>query len=316
MSTAVLEQQQEAPVIFDAKAFIEARNKGEEHPMPGKPPEPKAKAEETPEPEVKPVPKHEEAPRLSRSVRREINQLREQLGAAKALAALAVQQKPAARDDDAEPARDSFASDAEYLRAAARWDRQQEQQQGTKDGEARQQTEAQHAHLKAMDEKAAKDIVELFPDWDEVSAHAAEDEDAPEFKFSEHKNLAGLLASSDVRAHVLYYWAKTPDALQRMLDMTETPNDQIRSFHRLEGRLEKEYSVKQAAQASDGETQKKDRKHLAEADRLGDTAADRDIRKPKPSTEVAAKGGTAPPDEPAIGSAAWMARRNQAHYGR
>lgn len=299
---------------------MDAANKGE-RPAPGKPEE--KPAEEAKEPEKaaeSPKPADHEQPRLPRSVRRELNRLREELGAAKAKAELLEKFGAKAQhvdaDEDTEPQRDDFGSDAEYLRAVSKWDRAQEAKQQQQQGKTEQQSAEIRAHLKAMDEKAVADIAAYFPDWDEVSAAAAEDEDAPEFKFEEHPQLVGMLSGSEFRAHVLYHWAKNPDALQFMLDLTAKPSEQIRAFHRLEGRLEKEYSGKQAAQASEAETPKKDRKHLADAERPGETAADRDVRKPRPSTDVAARGGSAPPDEPAIGSAAWMAKRNQAAYAR
>lgn len=317
MSTAVAATPAEAPV-FDAKAYIEAANKGE-RPVPGKPEEPKpAEAKAEPEKPAAAAPPAE--PRLPRSVRREINHLREQLGAERARREILEASRgstPAAPvEDDAEPQRSAYHTDAEYLRATQKWDRAQESKAAQQTTQTAQQTEETRAHLKAMDEKAVADITALFPDWEEVSTKAAEDEDAPEFKFDEHPNLVGMLSTSEFRAHVLYYWAKNPDALQAILDMTAKPSDQIRAFHRLEGRLEKEYSKAQAAQASEAEKPKEDRKHLAEADRPGETAADRDVRKPRPSTEVAARGGSAPPEEPVIGSAAWMAKRNQAAHGR
>ena len=320
MSTAVLEQT-EQPQVFDAKAYMDAANRGE-RPTPGKPAEEKP-AEKAPEKPSEPLKQaaEQEAPRLPRSVRRELNRLREELGAAKAEASLlrslgVKPTTPAPAEEDAEPQRSDYGTDAEYLRAAAKWDRQQEAKQQETQGKTAQQTEEVRAHLKAMDEKAVADIEAYFPDWDEVSAKAAEDEDAPEFVPQEHPQLFGMLSGSEFRAHVLYHWAKNPDALQSMLDLTGKPTEQIRAFHRLEGRLEREYSGKQAAQATKAETPTKDRKHLADAERPGETAADRDVRKPRPSTDVAARGGSAPPEEPAIGSAAWMAKRNQAAFGR
>lgn len=319
MSTTVVEQAQAEAPVFDPKKFMEDRNAGK---TPEKPVAAEAQVEKTKEP-VKVEAEPEAAPRLPRSVRRELNRLREELGAANERARLAAENKPAAKEapkEDAEPQRKDFGSDAEYLRAAQKWDKAQELKLAEKSTVESAQTEQFKAHLKAMDEKAAEDI-KLIPDWDAVSRAALEDEDAPEFDPTEHPMLMGMLAQSDMKAFALYHFAKHPDDLQKMLDLTKDPGAQIRSFHRLEGRLEKMYdSTQKAAQASEAEKPKEDRKHLAEAEPVkakpGETAAGAIPAKPKPSSEVAARGGSPAPDEPLPGTAAWIAKRNQAQYGK
>ncbi len=317
MSTTVIEQQTEAPV-FDSAKFIAERNAGKVI-EPVKTAE--TQVEKTKEP-VKAEAEPEAAPRLPRSVRREMNRLREELGylRAKAEAAEAKPTAAAAPKEDAEPIRKDFASDAEYLRATQKWDKAQEAKAAEKGSADTAQTEQFRAHLKAMDEKAAEDIKTLA-DWEEVSKAALEDEDAPEFDGTEHPTLMGMLAASDVKAFALYHFAKHPDEFQKMLDLTKDPNAQIKSFHRLEGRLEKMYdSVQKPAQGSEAEKPKEDRKHLAEAEPVkakpGETAAGAIPAKPKPSSEVAARGGSPAPDAPVPGTAAWNAMRNQAQFGR
>lgn len=298
---------------FDTAAFIKARNEGKELP----------KADPKPDVKVEPVKAVEPEVRLPRSQRRQLNAaIRD---AAEARGRLAVLEEMIAAGKisapaketiavDAEPLRAQFGSDAEYLRATQKWDKAQDAKAAAKEGETSAQSEQSKAHFMAMDEKATEDIKTLT-DWDEVSKAAIDDEDAPELDPSEHPTLMGMLASSDVRAFALYHFAKHPEELQKMLDLSKTPNEQIRAFHRLEGKLEREYSNPKAAQAAEPEKGKKDRIHLAEAVRPGETATGAIPVKPKPSSEVTARGGSPAPDEPAIGSPAWMLKRNQAQYG-
>ena len=315
MSTAVATPE-ETPVgevpAFDPKSFMEARNKGAE------PPKVEAKPDVKAAEPVKAVEPEPSQPKLPRSVRRELNRLREELGAAKALAGMAAEKPEMKADEDAEPTRAQFHTDAEYLRATQKWDRVQEAKQRTAEAATGTQSEQERTHLKAMDDKAAADIA-LMPDWDAVSKAATEDEDAPELVPAEHPTLMGLLATSDVRAFALYHFAKHPAELEAMLELSKSPGAQIRAFAKLEGKLEKVYSDSKAAQATDPEAGKKDRKNLAEADpekaKPGETAGGANPPKPKPSAEVAARGGSPAPDEPAIGSPAWMLKRNQVQYG-
>lgn len=317
MSTSVIEQQTEAPV-FDAAKFIADRNAGKVN-EPAKTEQVEQKKDAT-QAQAEP----EAAPRLSRSVRREMNRLREEVGYLRAKAELA-ETKPAAKEapaEEAEPMRKDFASDAEYLRAAQKWDKTQEAKTSTKTAEQGEQNQKYAEHLDAMKSKASEDMKTL-DDWDAVAAKAAEDEDAPEIDWGakEHEVLVGLLANSDMQAFMIYHLAKNPDVAQKMYDLSKDHSAQIRFFHRLEGQLEKMYdSTQKAAQASEPEKGKEDRKHLADAEpakaKLGETAAGAIPAKPKPSSEVAARGGSPAPDEPLPGSAAWIAKRNQAQFGR
>lgn len=271
----------------------------------------------------------DETPRLPRSVRREINRLREEAAEARGrLSAFEeMRAKPvegvrtASADNDPEPQSKDFASDAEYQRALGRWDARQEAKMliGKKEEEFSQseQMRQYREHVDAMRVKASADAKKI-PDYDAVAKEAAEDPDAIVVDWSKNPNLLGMIAESEVQAPVLYYLAKNQDELQKLLDLTPNLAKQLRYFARLEERAEKMYTPndKEAAQASDkpkGES--KDRSHPAEAP-AGRNTSERDALKPRPSKEVEARGGSAPPEEPTPGSAAWMARRNQATGGR
>jgi hypothetical protein len=145
------------------------------------------------------------------------------------------------------------------------------------------QLDGYRTQLRAMDAKAMEDK-KLLPDYDQVAAAATED--GPEFVPDEHPNLMGLLATSDVKAFVLYHFAKNPDELEAMLALSKTPGDQIRKFARLEGRVEKLYGKEPEKKADE---KKEETKPL--------TAADRDAKKARPSEAVAARGGSAPAGE-------------------
>lgn len=305
--SAVAEQVEEQGTSFNAAAFIEARNKGipvpvPEKPAPGKPEPVAAKAEEPEQPRMS-----RSMSRLQRAIGRE-QAMREQLQAE--LDTLRAT-RHAAPAEDAEPDRSDYGTDAEYLRATQKWDRQQEAKQQGQSAENARDQESRTAYLQAMDEKAVSDIA-LIPDWDEVAKNAMDDEDAPEFDPAQQKTLMALLSNSDVRAFALHHFAKHPDKLQEMLDLK--PAEQIRAFHRLEGRLEKAYDKPEAAQATPekGKTASTPQKPEGRAEPQQEVKP----AKPKPSAEVAARGGSPAPDEPAIGSVAWMQKRNQAQFGR
>ena len=304
MTTAVAEPEVQDPV-FDGKAFMEARNKGAE---PAKPTPDKPVAVEPVKPDEHPEQRLSRSQaRLQRNLGRE-QALRESLE--RELAELRGKTAQPAATEDAEPQRNQFANDAEYLRATQKWDKSQEAKNAGKTAERTQEQEQYAATLKAMDEKAQADVT-LIPDWDEVAKKAMEDDDAPEFDPADQPTFMALMAQSDVRAFALHHFAKNPDELQKMLDLK--PNEQIRAFHRLEGRLEKVYDTNKAAQATPekGKTASTPQKPEGRAEPQQEAQP----AKPKPSSEVAARGGSPAPDEPAIGSPAWMQKRNQIQYG-
>lgn len=287
-----------------------------------------AKVEEKTTEQTKEAKEDHEAARLPRSARRELNRLREQaaeergrrIALEEMIRGNGKQAEPKA--DDPEPQREQFATDSEYNRAAGRWDARQEAKktvaEANKGTQAEKDQAAFTAHVVAMDKKAAEDIKSI-PDWDEVAKAASEDEDAPEFSAADHPEFVQMLSMSDVKARMLYHLAKNPDVFQKLLDMTGDFGAQLSAFKRLEGKVEMLYTAEQkqeAAQASDkGKAESKDRNHPAEA-QAGRNSLERDAQKSRPSTEVAARGGTATPEEPAIGSPAWMAKRNQVQFSR
>lgn len=318
MSTTATEvPKQEAPA-FDGKAFMEARNKGEPtKPVPAQPAAEPVKVETAKDPEGDHQRPSRSMSRLQRAIGRE-QALRE--AAEAELATLRGKATVTSTAEPVEPKRADFpAGDegmAQFLRAAQKFDKTQEEKASGKNAEQTAQHEQFVAHLAAMDTKCTEDIKTL-PDWDAVAKASVDSEDAPEFDFADHKVFAGLMANSDMRAFVVYHFAKNPGEFQDMLDTTGNDAKQIKMFHRLEGKLEKLYSSGQAAQAPDPEKEPKDRKHPAEAAKPGGTATgDSTPVKPKPSSEVAARGGSPAPDEPAPGTRAWMQKRNQAQYGR
>ncbi len=316
-----------------------ARRAGKEPepPKPGKPTEKPAevKAADPIEDDDKDVEYH--TPKLPRSVRRELNTLRERAAAAearaKAFEEMGMKPKEAKEAavkeaiEDPEPQRKDFPDDAQHQRALGRWDARQEALKvvGTKEEkeEAKRQEQTWLEGVKKMDAKAAEDV-KLIPDWDEA-AKAMEklEEDDPSLRFvpAAQPTLFALLMQSDVRAFMYHHFAKKPDDLRKILAMP--PMQQIPFFNRLEGRVENLYSTektKEPAQGSavtDKKEPVKDRQDPANGATPGRTAA-ASVQKPlpRPSTEVAARGGSAPPEEPAVGSNAWMARRNQAQFGR
>ena len=301
---------------FDQAAWMKARNEGTA--TPGRPAPAPAPAAAAPAPAAildddDDTADHETAPRLSRSQRREMNRLREdaaeargRLEAYKELAAkpAAAAPAPAARQDT-EPDREAFDSDAAYLKALAKFEAaklfrqsQTEAADNAKWGEFRQ--------IVATNTDKFHEDVKLFPDW-EKAQEAIEDIIVDTDKQS---TFVSLLGQSDVRAAVTYHFATHRPEFEAFLKLP--PDRQISAFHRLEGRVEaKQLEAAQASGTATGKTAA-----TAEKPAQGATAADRDVRKPRPSTEVAARGGTPPPDEPAIGSAAWMAKRNAAQYAK
>lgn len=318
---------------FNATDYLKQANERQEAAKSGKLPETPAKEPEKATPvivaPVKDVDRKDDSEhRPSRSQRRterrlveEIGQLKGRLQAYEELGLTG--RKPAAPiNSDPEPQREQFATDSEYNRAAGRWDARQEAKktvaEADKGTKAEREAEAFQAHIVAMDRKAVEDIKGIA-DWEEVAAAAADDDDAPEFPPAEHQEFVQMLAMSDIKARMLYHLAKNPKVFQGLLDLTGDFAAQLSAFKRLEGKVELLYTTEQkqeAAQASDKtKVESKDRNHPAEA-QAGRNSLERDAQKARPSTEVAARGGTVAPEEPAIGSQAWMAKRNQIQYAR
>ncbi len=334
---------------FDAKAHFKARNEAEQAARTGKEPTKPAEVKTEPaKPTETKLPEDGHETHLPRSARREINRLREEAaearGRAKTLEELIAKgaivtpngkTTEVKADEDPEPKRENFATDREFDRACGKWDARQEAKKEigkvvTSDEQAAELEEVR-AEIAQMDAKSKTDIAEIFgqEEWDRVEKKSLEaaaaakeaieageepESPVPICDWSKHQTLYMLYVRSPERARIAYHFAVEPKDFQAMMDLTKTPDKQIAAFHRLEGRVERLYTAKEkkeAAQASEppkGET--KDRTHSADAS-AGRTQSERDALKPKPSAEVAARGGTVAPETPAIGSKEWMAMRNR-----
>ncbi len=353
---------------FDPQAYILQRNAADNVKLPGsaqpapkeepKKEEPKAAAAPPPaveEPEVAPVEKPKEEPppvvpvpakepddvKLSRSQRREMNRLREEIGAERGrreamesqLAELRARlDRPAAQPVvDEEPKSEAFNTEVEYLRALTVWMSKKTSREEV--AKARELAEAKERDLmysgtvSEMNARALEDR-KLFPDWEDVM-EGAQDEDY-QFNTQSHPNLVALFNLSKSRELVRYYLAHPENKAEwlRFLALSgEDKSEQIRQFHQLEGKVEHLYrnakappaekpkvAEAQAAQASPKveEPEAKDRTHPAEGQKPGRNAEPI----PKPSSEVVAPGGSAPPDKPEPGTVAWRDMRNRMQYAR
>ena len=174
-----------------------------------------------------------------------------------------------------EPQREQYASDAEYIKALAK--HEAAGLMAAKDAEREQQAQASQfmSGIDAATTKFHADVKDRFPDFAEVMEAASAKDDIDPAK---HETFIALIAQSDERAAVLYHLAKNPDERAAILAMT--PAQQIKAFHRLEGRLEREDEARRASE---------------EPNTKKPTAAEVDAKKAKPSGAVAAKGGTTAP---------------------
>ncbi len=308
---------------FNAIEHIQQANEAEAARRNGKPVVPPIKQAEPAREAKSPESEEEKDKRISRSDRRRLKYVEEaaeergrRLALEQVVATLGTKSEapPPTGTDDPEPQRSQYGSDAEHQRALGRWDARQEAKKEVskvkEESTAKEQREQWETHLREMDAKCLEDI-KTIPGWAEHAKQASENEDL-DWDTSEHPTLFGLISSSDMKAFVLDYFSQHSDEFQKMLKMTSDTGSQIRAFARLEGRIEKMYSSdepnKPAAQAV--EETLKDRTHPAEA-KAGRNSAERDASKPRPSTEVAARGGSAPPSDLRIGSPEWHQRENE-----
>lgn len=231
----------------------------------------------------------------NRQDRRALNHAQQLLGAEKARREIAEAElaklkggagapaADAAADEDPEPQRRSFTTDAEYTRAVGAWDRRKEAKDAAAKGAettANQKAlQTLQEEIVAADTKAVEDQ-KLIPDWDAVKLAASESEEQPEFTPADHPYLMRMIATSDVKAFVLHHLALHPEDMEKLLDSTSDLVAQTNLFRRLEGRVEKLHSSAAAAKPAD--------KKPAE------TEAERDAKKAKPSEADAPKGGSAP----------------------
>lgn len=329
----------EDPKPFDPAAHLRDRNAAELAARTGKePPKAETQAAEAPKPAIKTEEADEkEHAHLPRSARREMNRLREQAAEergrriaieemlAKNAAVPAAKATPA--DDDPEPQRKDFPDDASYNRAAGKWDVRQETKKELAKSEEKTaeaaELEQYKGVLQAAETQARKDIDEIWGQegYNKIAEENKEALDAIEYVPADHLQLMMLIGQSMVKARVMVHFALHPSEFQAMLDLSKDPTRQIREFHQLEGMTKVLYTPKdkkkqeEAAQASGkSKDETKDRTHPADASPAGRTTAD--AVKPKPSNEVAARGGSPPPEEPEPGTKAWMERRNMAERAR
>jgi len=274
-------------------------------------------------------------PKMSRSARREINRFRDEAaelrGRLKAFEELGVKPKPAettkpgdaaADTDDPEPTRDKFATDSEFDRALGRWEARHEAKKIVTESQASEKEVADlQKTLDTMSTKKWADA-ELISDWDDAAKKA---ESMPELQcdWKDHRALQLRLLTSDTQAAICRHWVDHPEDFQALIALSGDIVAQDRAFTRLEGRVEKLYTTgeskeKKAAPATDSKkSETKGSTHPADGEKPGrNSASEIDARKPKPSSEVAAPGGSRAPDAPLPGSKEWVAMRNEQKFRR
>ena len=317
------------PADFDALTYIKQANETQAAVRAGKPVTPpvadkSADAASSASAKAAPVEEPKLEQHVSRSDRRRMNNLireaAEAKGRADAMEAMLAKsgvpghkaEPPAAKTEDPEPQRTQFGTDAEYNRALGRWDARQEAKSLIAKKDQRSAGEqAQVALQQQSDAAKAKftEDVKLIPDWDKIAKAAEDDDEQPEYIPAEHPGLMTLIAISESQAFVLAYLAQHPKEMQKLLDLTKSPGEQIKYFGRVEARAEAAFV-------------KPDEK---KPDEKKPSVAERDAAKPKPSESVSARGGTAAPDKLEMFitvngknqlNPAWKAQRNEAEGRR
>jgi hypothetical protein len=280
---------------FNPVDFMRNANEREAAAREGKTPELKPPAAEAKPPEAKPEGEPEaetESHRVSRSTRRLLRQLGEAEGRAKVLEELVLAGKSAPgkapeaaekKDEDPAPKQADYSDFDAYHADLTKW---QARQEVGKQMAVQQELKALEERLAVVDKQAREDA-KLLPDFQAVAQEAekaVENGEAPVFDTGapEHQQLVYLLETSDLKAFILYHLAKNPEEMEKALELSQKPQEQIRWFHRLEGALEREYRDLRAAKKSVDE-----KKPPA-------SAAERDAKKPRPSESVAVHGGSAP----------------------
>jgi hypothetical protein len=324
MSTPTITPSEEK--AFDPKQFLAERNataaKASERPLvPGKPasaedqkPEAKSEAAEPPRQEH----------RANRSERRREHRLLTELGETRGkLAAMEsfiknLQQPTTAAVPKVDPLdRKNFANEADYIKAIAREAAKEETGKAVGENQFIDQVSQQRQAADA----AFEEQVKLIPDWDKVL------DEGQDLEFKDQPFFAYLFVTSELRAHVMEYLVEHPKEFQRIMDAKAADGspDQVaqgRLFSRIEGKVENVYAERvKAAQAANkaktpekDEPTSKDRTHPAEekSGRTGQSNGTKAAPLPKPSSEVAARGGSAPSiSEPPVGSKEWMRKRNE-----
>lgn len=292
---------------FNAIDYIKQRNEAEA----GIPPvvEDKPKVEAVAEVQEEPQEEEHVSRRQSRSyarTQRQIGELRGKLQAYEEIIKSGMMPNSKAAEkavDDPEPLPENFNSDAEYFKAVgAHAARQEAKTTVKKELSTNEQQQAWQKHVSETDAQAVEDKA-LYEDWDKVCEAAKES--GPEYIPEEHPVLMALIAQSDFKASIVYHFAKNPDAFESFLEMNKDQNGLIRKFHRLEGRLEDDIERRRAEKVNP----KEEKKAL--------TAAERDAKKPLPSSSVSVKSGQTPSqvtspylEDGKTVNPAWLAERN------
>ena len=281
MSTTIV-----VPEKPDVREMLRAANEAEQARREGKPVAPPAARSE---------PEAPAAPQLTRAQRRAANHLHEELGAERARremleAQLAAMQKPAAVVEpkpapEVKPERKSYATDAEFYMALGEYTAGQktakEFEKRDQAASAQKRQEAFEAAAKAALAKGNEDFKVFGDDWKEVTEAMLEDK---RMIFDSDSLFNNLMATSRFQSPVMFWAAKNPDEFAALIAI-KNPEEQIQEFRYVEGlakSLLDEYKKKADNSKKDEPVNGKPK-----------TAAERDAEKPKPSSEVSPRGGTA-----------------------
>ena len=288
----------EEPKPFDTAAYLKQHNAAEAAHAAGKevPKPAEAVVATTTEPAKTVDPNAEpgegEHRRLPRSTVREMNRLREELGAERGRREMlerlidagktpkqAESELKAAEKSDKKPVRADFATDAEFVEALATHTAGETIRKSDADraAEARiqEQVEASNAQY--------REDMKLFPDWDE----AVKAGDDLELDPKKDGNLIGMLATSKASALLAYHFFKNPDEWERIRELRGDFGAQKEAIDELTGQVKALYRSKKT-------------ENTKEEKKAEPTAAERDAKKPKPSEAVSARGGVATDGAPSM----------------
>lgn len=306
MSTNVIVPGQEKVEEFDAAKFFADRNAREAAARAGKelPKVEDKPAEAEPAKTAKPT---GDARKLFKTIRENGRLAAENESFKARLDALEKAGKPAEvkADPNAEPKRADYSTDQEFADARAEWKGAQGAEKVIK---SQAEESKQVAEVKRISEsfeaqmKAGADVDKGgYADWSELlkSSKAANVD-----IYAEAPNLFMAFMSSEYAKDVMHEWLVKPETLTLLIDTYKSdPMAALRQFHRFEGKVGREVE----ADKTPAKDEKKEPVKVA-------AVVERE--KPRPSRSVQAPSGEAPAAEPAIGSAAWMAKRNAAKKER
>lgn len=253
---------------------------------PGKPAEAKPPTSKE-EPADEPL---DESPRLSRSQRRELNQLRQKLGEAEGRAKMLQElvdrgltpkqatekvdgeTKPESITQAGKPVRAGFKTDEEFFEALTDWKYDQRFSKDAAEANAKREADTFISRVDATRDKYNEDVKD-YPDWEEAQEAMAaiplpEDKEA-------QVALLELFGTSDNRAAISYHYAKHPEEFKKLTAMSIP--DMKAAFYRTEGRVEKIIEKK---------AEEKVEKPAVK------TTSERDAKKAKPTETVGARAGT------------------------